>query len=166
MDAGLSWNQHAEAYYQVNQAWCEKDEDFAESTSSDYLVLGSFGEQQLLEQFAAEVSTRFAGKYTTIVVPQVSNSSELYYCELTLTQVSKWSGLMALAQSLDVDQSGICAVGDELNDLPMIKQAAVGVAMGNASPELQAQADWVCGHNQEDGLLDVVRYIQERNGVS
>ena len=38
----------------------------------------------------------------------------------------------------------------------MIKQAGVGVAMGNAQPEVKAAADFVTGSNDEDGLVRVV----------
>jgi len=37
------------------------------------------------------------------------------------------------------------------------------VAMANGHAELQAAADFVCGHNQSDGILDVIDYIHEHN---
>jgi hydroxymethylpyrimidine pyrophosphatase-like HAD family hydrolase len=45
----------------------------------------------------------------------------------------------------------------------MIKSARVGIAMANAPVELQREADWVCGHHMEDGLLDVVNFVLEHN---
>ena len=71
--------------------------------------------------------------------------------------------LQELAEALGIDTGCICAVGDELNDLPMIENAAVGVAMANANPGLQAVADWICGHHLRDGLVDVVHFIQDHN---
>ena len=50
----------------------------------------------------------------------------------------------------------ICAVGDDLNDLPMICAAGLGVAMGNADPRVQAAADRVTGSNDADGLAALI----------
>ena len=42
----------------------------------------------------------------------------------------------------------------------------MGVAMGNATEELKAAADWVCGRHDEDGLVEVVERLlaQQRSG--
>ncbi len=50
------------------------------------------------------------------------------------------------------------AVGDEENDLPMIRAAQIGVAMKNAAPEVKAAADYVteADHNH-DGVAEVIR---------
>jgi len=163
MDAGLEWNAQAEYYYELNKSWCCKDENFAESSSGDYLVLGCFGDQDSLVQFSAEVARQFPEKYATTIVPHVSGIGDSHYCELTLKKTSKWSGLLELARLLGIDHRCICAVGDQLNDLSMIKHARVGVAMANAPTELQRVADWVCGHHLENGLLEVVNFVVEHN---
>jgi Cof subfamily protein (haloacid dehalogenase superfamily) len=163
MDAGLKWNDQAAYYYELNKSWCCKDEDFADSSTGDYLVLGCFGDHDSLFQFSRDVAEKFTDKYATTIVPHVSGIADSYYCELTLSQTSKWSGLLALAKLMEVDHRCICAVGDQLNDMSMIKSARVGIAMANAPVELQREADWVCGHHMEDGLLDVVNFVLEHN---
>ncbi len=54
-------------------------------------------------------------------------------------------------------------MGDELNDVPMVKAAGLGVAMGNAHPELKSLADFICGNHDEDGLLELFDYIRQYN---
>ena len=44
------------------------------------------------------------------------------------------------------------AIGDDVNDLHMIRNAGLGVAMGNAKPEVQAIANRVIGSNKDEGL--------------
>jgi hydroxymethylpyrimidine pyrophosphatase-like HAD family hydrolase len=44
------------------------------------------------------------------------------------------------------------AIGDDVNDLTMIASAGLGVAMGNARPEVAAVAKRVIGRNDQDGL--------------
>lgn len=79
-----------------------------------------------------------------------------YLCEIAPAGVTKWSGVLHLAAQLDITSSEICAVGDDLNDLPMIDAAGLGVAMGNADPRVQAAADQVTGTNDADGLVDLI----------
>ena len=51
---------------------------------------------------------------------------------------------------LDASQS--MAFGDSQNDLEMLKSVGVGVAMGNATAQLKAVADDMCGTVSEDGI--------------
>jgi hydroxymethylpyrimidine pyrophosphatase-like HAD family hydrolase len=78
-----------------------------------------------------------------------------WMCEIAPAGVTKWSGILALAAGWRIDPAEICAVGDDVNDLPMIRGAGRGIAMGNARPEVQAAADTVVGSHDEDGLADV-----------
>jgi Cof subfamily protein (haloacid dehalogenase superfamily) len=72
--------------------------------------------------------------------------------------VNKWQGLLHVATAHGIDPADIIAIGDETNDLPMIRNAGLGVAMGNARPEVRAAAKRVIGRNDEDGLA---RFLEE-----
>ena len=48
------------------------------------------------------------------------------------------------------------AFGDGGNDIPMLRHAAVGVAMGNATKEVQAAADYTTGTVDEDGIVQAL----------
>jgi Cof subfamily protein (haloacid dehalogenase superfamily) len=72
--------------------------------------------------------------------------------------VNKWQGLLHVAAAHGIDPGDIIAIGDDVNDLPMIRNAGLGVAMGNAHPEVQAAARRVIGRNDEDGLA---RFLEE-----
>ena len=66
--------------------------------------------------------------------------------------VNKWNGLLAVAAELGVDPADTVAIGDDVNDLPMLRSAGLGVAMGNARPEAKAAAGRVIGSHADDGL--------------
>ena len=66
--------------------------------------------------------------------------------------VNKWQGILHVAKMHGVEQSEIVAIGDDVNDLPMLRQAGLSIAMGNAKPHIQAVAHRVIGRNDEDGL--------------
>jgi hydroxymethylpyrimidine pyrophosphatase-like HAD family hydrolase len=44
------------------------------------------------------------------------------------------------------------AIGDMDNDIAMLSMAALGIAMGNAPANVQAEADWVTDTNNRDGV--------------
>jgi Cof subfamily protein (haloacid dehalogenase superfamily) len=72
--------------------------------------------------------------------------------------VNKWQGLLHVAAVHGIDPADIIAIGDETNDLPMIRNAGLGVAMGNVRLEVRAAAKRVIGRNDEDGLA---RFLEE-----
>jgi hydroxymethylpyrimidine pyrophosphatase-like HAD family hydrolase len=49
------------------------------------------------------------------------------------------------------------AVGDDENDLEMIRHAGLGVAMGNAAEAVKAAADFITGSNADDGLVQALQ---------
>jgi Cof subfamily protein (haloacid dehalogenase superfamily) len=73
--------------------------------------------------------------------------------------VNKWHGILHIARRHDVLPSQIVAVGDDVNDIPMITEAGLGVAMGNARPEVLAVANRIIGSNQNDGLADFLEEL-------
>lgn len=71
--------------------------------------------------------------------------------------VSKGEGLKKVCEYCGIDISEAISAGDELNDLSMIKTAGLGVAMGNAHPEIINAADHVTLTNDENGLAEVIQ---------
>jgi hydroxymethylpyrimidine pyrophosphatase-like HAD family hydrolase len=61
-----------------------------------------------------------------------------------------------LARPLGVAAEDVVAFGDMPNDVPMILWAGLGVAMGNAHPEVIEAADEVTTPNSDDGLARVL----------
>jgi 5-amino-6-(5-phospho-D-ribitylamino)uracil phosphatase len=82
-----------------------------------------------------------------------------FMCEFAPRDVSKWSAIRHLAADWDVPDEAICAVGDDVNDIPMIEGAGLGVAMGNALEPVKAAADRIAPSQSEDGLVRVVEWL-------
>ena len=76
--------------------------------------------------------------------------------ELSAPGVSKASGLAIVAERLNVVPADIVAFGDMPNDVPMLKMAGLGVAMGNAHPAAIAAANEVTTTNADDGVARVL----------
>jgi Cof subfamily protein (haloacid dehalogenase superfamily) len=64
-------------------------------------------------------------------------SRDLSILDVTGAGVSKGSALAGLAQARGIPRAEVMALGDNLNDRPMLEFAGVAVVMGNASPELK-----------------------------
>ena len=66
--------------------------------------------------------------------------------------VSKWEGINFVIRRHQISPAQVIAVGDDMNDLQMIRHSGLGVAMGNSRPALKQAADLVIGASDEDGL--------------
>jgi Cof subfamily protein (haloacid dehalogenase superfamily) len=102
-------------------------------------------------------------KFGTAVSTNVLRSPRYhgFMCELAPAGVNKWSAICHLASQWGIAAENICAVGDDVNDLPMIRGAGLGVAMGNAVPEVLAAADRIAPTLDDQGVVRVVQWILE-----
>lgn len=69
---------------------------------------------------------------------------------------TKWRTLRWLAENLGVSSSEILAVGDNENDVEMIREAGVGVSMGNGTLDAIQVADWIAPSNVDDGVAAAI----------
>ncbi|MEC2077953.1 Cof-type HAD-IIB family hydrolase [Metabacillus fastidiosus] len=77
--------------------------------------------------------------------------------ELVAKGVSKENGLRTLARHLNIPMEEIVAIGDSIDDLDMISQVGLGVAMSNAPFEVKKAADWVTRTNDQQGVEYMVK---------
>jgi hydroxymethylpyrimidine pyrophosphatase-like HAD family hydrolase len=73
--------------------------------------------------------------------------------------VNKWQGVLHVARKHGIEPEQIVAIGDDVNDVPMIENAGLGVAMGNARPEVLAVAKRVIGTNKDEGLAEFLEEL-------
>ena len=76
--------------------------------------------------------------------------------EINMKGTSKGSALKTLSKISNVKVSETIAVGDAGNDIPMIKAAGLGIAMGNANDEVKNNASYVCKRVEEDAIKDII----------
>jgi hypothetical protein len=79
--------------------------------------------------------------------------------EIIHPAASKWQALQQLAAQEGIAPEQIMAVGDDWNDLEMLRHAGLGIAMGNAPDGVQAVADHVTASNAEDGLVQALDHF-------
>ena len=117
----------------------------------------AMGSEVAMKSLEAYLASRFPGYLSlhTIRSPRYAD----WLCEIAPAGVTKWTGIVRLAEAWGILPGEICAVGDDVNDLPMVRGAGLGIAMGNGRPELQQAADRVVGSHDAGGMLDVAEFV-------
>jgi Cof subfamily protein (haloacid dehalogenase superfamily) len=89
--------------------------------------------------------------------PDLIITSSIYNnIELNSPEAHKGVALLELCRQLGVDPKGTMAFGDGLNDITMLRTAAVGVAMANAEQTVKDAADYITDTNDNDGVAKAV----------
>lgn len=75
-----------------------------------------------------------------------------FYLEVIPRRINKGQGIRDICRTLEINPGQVIAFGDAENDIPMLREAGVGVAMGNAAENVKAAADLVTLSNNDDGI--------------
>lgn len=123
--------------------------DFFEDLTTPILKFIGVGHEEVVRALEEELGGKF-GQYCNAV------SSKPIYLEIFHEDVSKGQTLHQLANILDIGMHNIVAVGDGNNDITMIQEAGIGVAVANATDRLKAAADDITKSNNDEGVVAVV----------
>ena len=120
-----------------------------------------FGKVLIVEEDVEEYPVVYKRMQTLEETNDILQSSS-FYIEIIPKGVSKAKALEVVASKYNIKQSEIMAIGDQENDVSMIKYAGIGVAMGNAIDEVKKQADYVTLTVKENGVAHAIkRFVLE-----
>lgn len=103
------------------------------------------------ERLLRELPERFAALAVTSASP--------YNVEINHAQANKGRALLCLMGHLGLSRERSMAFGDGLNDVPMLRDAGTGVAMGNACSQARAAADRIAPDCDDDGVAAVIETL-------
>ena len=103
---------------------------------------------EVWQQFAA----KFSGKLDV-------TSSKDNFLELMEPGINKWEAVKSVAASYGITPDEIMCIGDSNNDISMIANAGIGVAVANAKDNVKEHAKIVTASNNEDGVALVIESI-------
>lgn len=109
-----------------------------------------FNELDRLAQLAAEVNG---------LAQQVHAYHMPHNLEIADASVNKGTAVTRLAAYLGIPINQVLSIGDNVNDISMLKAAGVGVAMRNSIPQVISSADLLAPSNDEGGLASVIRHL-------
>lgn len=81
------------------------------------------------------------------------------FTDMTAIGVDKAQGLREIATWKGYDISQTMAFGDGGNDISIIKSAGIGVAMGNAGPDVKRVSDYVTTTVDENGIYNALKHF-------
>lgn len=137
-------------WHELHEARVRRIDDWSSVDFSHTMRIGTLGPAPLIASAEAALEAKFAERLFFYRVMLGHTGAELL--EIFDPSVNKWAGIEQVARRHGITREEIVAIGDDLNDLHMIRNAGLGVAMGNAKPEIKAIADRVIGTHAEDGL--------------
>ena len=111
-----------------------------------FFVLTSLPTRKVMLQNFAQTVTQIT--YTSSFTDNV---------EISDVNGHKGAGITAVANHFGIPIENAIAMGDNFNDLGMLKVAGLSVAMGNAEPEIKATADFVTLTNDEHGVAHAIQ---------
>lgn len=98
------------------------------------------------------------------LIPKLPNCKITRWCPFGIDVISKTggkvTGIKKMLEVHGIGQEEVIAFGDGENDIEMLQFAGIGVAMGNAEPEVKAVADYVTTDIDDDGILNALKHFE------
>ena len=150
-------------------------QDYAERSGVEPLAVGDLAsflqDQQALEAtkllalspepaLVIDILTRLKQTYAPEDL-YLTQSVETFF-EATHPLSNKGTAVQFLAENLlELPREQVMTIGDNFNDLEMLRYAQIGVAMGDAPPAVKKHADWIAPSVEEDGVVAAINHFLE-----
>lgn len=105
------------------------------------------------QQDVADAKKAIAAMYNEIDCIETDE----YRMEIVGSNVSKLAGVNYVCDRLAINRHEVVAIGAGIDDLPLVKWAGLGVAMGNAPAEVKNAANWITRSNNDNGVAYMVK---------
>lgn len=118
-----------------------------------------------IEVLTEKIESQFRGRVFCHGFGAVKQKDErdrtINVLEIFAAGVDKWRGIRWIADQHGIAWNQIACIGDEINDVAMLREAGLGVAMANAVPSAKAVADVQTAANTEDGVSLAIEKMLE-----
>jgi Cof subfamily protein (haloacid dehalogenase superfamily) len=123
----------------------------------DVIMMSAMADLEQLELLRERARERLGDRVLTHLL--INKVYRGYILELLSPRSGKWSALQSIAARQGIAREEIAAVGDDDNDVEMIREAGLGIAMGNAVGTARAAADVVVRSNAEGGVVGAIERV-------
>jgi HAD superfamily hydrolase (TIGR01484 family) len=157
-------NESTRRWMELTSASVRRESKLGRHTHPHTVRVGIVAEPEEIERVKQALSERFAERvfFQSIFVP----AQRVQVLEVFDPSVNKWEGVLHVARRHGITPEQIIAIGDDVNDIHMIANAGLGVAMGNARDEIKAIAGRIIGPNHEDGLAEFLEELIDSHMVA
>jgi len=115
----------------------------------------------LAARLREELGDRCCLQHWSAVTATHAIGSPTHLLEVFGSNVNKWTMTLAHCERVGVDRRRVAAIGDGLNDVELLTEAGLGIAMANAGPQAMAAARRVTAHHDEDGVALAIERLLE-----
>ena len=141
-------------YLNDNTDFFQTVDDLRDRPRSDVIMVSTMADEATLTAMCGKAREEFGDRIRTHTL--INKSYQGLILELLSPLSGKWAALEAVAAEADVKPEEIIAVGDDTNDIEMIRHAGLGIAMGNAASEVKQAANRVVRSNAEGGVVEAI----------
>ena len=110
----------------------------------------------LAETLAEQIGDRGFLQHWGAVTETHATGSPTHLLEVFNPDVSKWTMVAAYCADRGLENGRVAAIGDGLNDVELVREAALGIAMGNADRRVIEVADRMTSDCAEDGVAEAI----------
>jgi len=154
------------ANFEVSAIWNYTEAvfiDFSDFENNNSMVLPDKPAEKIIVGMDSVVMTsdneiNCSKKYLTDDLYMEMTSTDHKLIMIMNRKAVKSNAVKLLVERYGYDINDVIAFGDDFNDVEMIKQCGIGVAVSNAIDEAKLAADFICGSNDDDG---VAKWIEE-----
>ena len=115
------------------------------------------GVMQMMGYFPQEADQKIFGKILTHCDTMRWHP---LFTDIVNKGTSKSNGIDKVIEYYGIKLEETMAFGDGGNDIPMLKHVHIGVAMGNASDEVKAHADYITDTVDNDGIMKALKHFK------
>jgi Cof subfamily protein (haloacid dehalogenase superfamily) len=134
-------------------------ENFEQVLDSAVKIVGVSDDQDLVARCETDARQALGSRASAA-------RSQPYYLDVTHPDANKGTVVKTLSRLLSIPIAEIATIGDMPNDILMFRNSGLGIAMGNASPDVQAQADKVTTSYDDEGFAKAIEEFILRRAPS
>lgn len=124
-----------------------KIQDICEKNSVVHKIL-CMGDSKVIDEIKDSISEKYEGL-------SIYKSKDTYL-EIMDLDATKSGAMKVLCDSFNIKMEDAISIGDNYNDVDMIKASGNGIAMGNAPDEVKRISNELTSSNDDDGVAEVI----------
>ena len=132
-------------------------EDLAELAADAVIMVSLMGDAGLLDSLRERAHRRLGRRVRTESI--ANKNYQGHILEFVAPDSGKWAGLRWVAERAGIGPEAVAAVGDDLNDVEMLRGAGLGIAMGNAAEAVLEAADRSVAGNDAAGVVEAIEWV-------
>lgn len=136
---------------------CRFVDDVGRVGREDVIMISTMGDAETLGTLRDQTRRTLGSRVHNHSIANKNFQGEIL--EFLAPGVSKWQALERVASAEGIRRHEIAAVGDDTNDVEMIRGAGLGIAMGNAVRAAKSASDLIVRSNAEGGVIEAIERV-------